>query len=134
MEKELIALAAEYIRDSGLLLPNVLEDFNAGKINCSEEPYGALYWATKEQIETIQKIEQSGHLKVWHIIKGTYEMSDGDLWSLETYLVVFSEYKKKKLTDGTFLVHAYARNLSWGVNEYGDVLIQPNNGGLKRLI
>jgi len=134
MIQNLISLAAEHIRDAGLLFPNVLEDFSAGKINYSKEPFGALYWATKEQIETVRRIEEAGRLKVWHIIKGIYQMSDGGLMELETYLLAFSERKKMPKKNGAFLVHAYTRSLNWGITDYGDILIHSNNGGLKRLV
>ena len=82
------------------------------KLTTQKNPFGALYCATKEQIETIRRIEEAGQLKVWHIIKGTYQMSDGGLMELETYLLAFSERKKMPKKNGAFLVHAYTRNLS----------------------
>lgn len=112
--------------------PNVLQDFTEGVINYSEEPRSALYWATEEQKKVIERIEERGLCKVWHIIKGTYRFGDGEYVQIETYLLAIEENAELEEWNDGYLARSYSRFLTAGTSDYGDVVIKPHNGGLKR--
>ena len=132
MNPKLIENAEAMIRQMKLH-PNVLKDFTEGIINYSEEPDGTLFWATDEQMKVIERIEESGLCKVWHIIKGTYKFGDDEYMQIETYLLSVEETEELEKWNNGYLAFSYSRFPSAGTSDYGEVIIKPHNGGLKRL-
>jgi hypothetical protein len=116
------------------LHPNVLQDFAEGVINYSEEPHGILYWATEEQKKIIERIEGRVFCKVWHIIKGIYRFGDGEYENIETYLLANQKTETLEEWNDGYLSRSYSRFISAGTTDYGDVVIKPHNGGLKRIM
>ena len=132
MEQKLLENARALIQQMRLH-PNVLQDFTEGVINYSEEPRSALYWATEEQKKVIERIEKDGRCKVWHIIKGTYKFGEGEYEKIETYLLSVEEVEELEPWNDGYLAYSYSKFLTAGTSDYGDVIIRPNNSGLKRI-
>ena len=130
MIEELLKNSEDLIKQMKLH-PNVLNDFREGVINCSEEPLSTLFWANDEQKKIIEKIEEKGLCKVWHIIKGKYRF-DGEYEQIETYLLAIEEAEELPEWNDGYLARSYSRFLTANTSDYGDVVIKPNNGGLKR--
>ena len=132
MDETLAMIAEAHIQQMKLYSPNVLDDFKEGVVNCSEEPFGALFHATAAQKEIIKKIEEKGNVKVWHIIKGNYKFPD-EVVQMEPYLLAVDgdDEPLPEWNDG-FLARSYSRMPQKGSSDYGDVIIAFNNGGLKR--
>jgi len=126
--------AENHIQQMGLFQPNVLNDFKGGIVNYSEEPHSILFWATDAQNEVIDMLERKGACKVWHIIKGTYVCPGGERQQIETYLLAIEEKTEFPEWNDGFSAYSYSRFLSAGPGDYGDVIIKPINGGLKRTV
>ena len=131
MIEELLKISEDLIKQMNLH-PNVLNDFRKGVVNCSEEPRSALFWANTEQKKIIEKIEEKGTCKVWHIIKGKYKFSPNEYEQIETYLLAIKEKEDLLEWNDGYLAYSYSRFITANTSDYGDVVIEPNNGGLKR--
>lgn len=117
--------------------PNVIKDFEKGVINYSHEPLCSLFWITDEMKAVIEKIELDGKNKVYHVIKGRYRFPDGDEIDMISYLYVSTDCDSENYSldkvGNEFYAYSFVDNTSWGISEFGDILVRPFNGGIKRL-
>ena len=96
---------------------------------------GILFWVTKEMKEKIRKIEKNSNIKVYHVIKGYYEMSDGEMLEMEDYLYVNTENDSGIVDsyNGSNIVLTWTDNLTWGIKEYGRIGVRSQVGGVVRV-
>lgn len=111
----------------------------------SEEPYGLGYYVNEKEQHIIDKMEKIGHT-VYALIKGRYRIGD-DIMDCTTYLYVdnqdVDQFNYNISTGADPLENIITKfegneyyamaNVFGFEQEYGDVVIAPNNGGLKRV-
>ena len=115
-------------------LKEVIKDYEKEILNCSEEPYSMLFYLNKKMIKKVKELEKE-NLKVFHVIKGKYRMSDETVIKMNTYLLVSKEVEEDlQRTKNGYECFAYVENMDIPeFSEYGYVEIQPHNGGMKRI-
>ncbi|MDR0287568.1 MAG: hypothetical protein LBI03_07700 [Clostridiales bacterium] len=132
MKQDLIELGEKFILQMKLI-QDPSRPFRSGNIMCSEEPRCSMFYVSEAEKRVIAMLEEKGTNKVWHVIEGFYRMYDKTILHMETYLLASEEFPELESWNEGFLAHSYTKNLSWGEGEYGDVVIKPHNGGLKRI-
>jgi len=114
-------------------MPQSLKEYQEEDVLYCSENGGFLYWLTDEQKLIVRDIEAQHSKKVWHVIREKYRMSGGDELEMETYLFISHFTEDPKPWNDGFLVYAFVRNITWGEEEYGDVVVCGSIGGLRRI-
>lgn len=112
------------------LHPNVISDFQQGKLNCSET-FGALFWLDEEKKKIVAELEARCGGVVYHLIRSNTAF--GVMVSC-LYVSKYEEewqQERENLRDG--VVFAYVENLDYpDLSEFGSILVKPVAGGLVR--
>lgn len=73
------AEAVARMKAMGIYNP-IIRDFQAGRVQYYEGPWGAGYWLTDAMKEAVEKFERGGKRLVWGIIRNFLEF--GECWSM----------------------------------------------------
>lgn len=112
---------------------NAVKEFSdEGKLNCSEYGMGILYWLSDEDAAYVRAMEEKSGCLVYHVIK-----SKTTLGTMLTMLYVSKDMEEWELDKEDLKSEGYAcayvENLDDEYcSEYGGVIVQPINGGVRR--
>lgn len=96
---------------------------------------GILFEATPEMFVKAKELEADGTRTVWHVINGHYILGGTDSVEMNTYLIVVDEDVPPEFSDNGQEAEcfAYVENVTDPqLSEYGYVVVQGCNGGLRR--
>lgn len=97
---------------------------------------GILFEATPEMIAKAKELEADGTHTVWHVINGHYILGGVDEVEMNTYLILADDDVLPNFEDNTLEAEcfAYIENVTAPEgSEYGYVIVQGRNGGLRRI-
>ena len=116
------------------LHPNAVREFvDEGKLNCSENGMGALFWLSDEDAKYVRAMEEKTDCLVYHVVKSVTQFG-----TLLTMLYVSKdeeewERDKEELKSEGYAC-AYVENLDDEYcSEFGGVIVQPIFGGVRRI-
>lgn len=132
MQKELKVKAVAALNELSVM-PRIIKEFeNEGILNYSDGKMSTLLWLNDEMKKQVEKIEADGNKMVYHAVVS--HVTDGvENFTFTSYLYVSSEdYPALQVCDPDRRMY-YACSYVTGLHdEYGDVVVHPNFGGLKR--
>ena len=117
------------------IMPQTIKEFEKeGKINKSTYG-GILYWLDEEEKKIVKEFEEKHNCLVYHAIKCSYRMCDGEIMECFDMLYVSEDKEEWELdksdikNDGYMYVYSIS-NFCDG--EFGGIGIKPLNGGVAR--
>ena len=131
LQNKLNQIAELYILESGLD-EQILEKFRHGQLMCSTEPNGKLEPASEDQMKTVNKIEESGDQRVWHIISGLYQFPQG-YKQITTYLIASTELFRLRWAGKTLLSRNCTVFAETETYNFGDAIVVKSGEGLHRV-
>ena len=112
------------------LHPNVVAEFQQGKLNCSET-YGALFWLDDAKKAVVETVETKTGGIVYHTILSN--TSFGVMLSCLYVSKHMEEWERDRADMKDGLVFAYVENMSYpDLSELGSIMVKPLAGGLVR--
>lgn len=116
------------------IIPQAIEQFKEGKINCSEN-IGILYWINDSVKEMVAEFEKKYDCLVYHVIYGCYNFA-GEKQFHYSFLYVSPDKEEWAAERRNILQRnpiAYVINETWNIREFGCISIVENFGGLIRI-
>jgi hypothetical protein len=87
---------------------------------------------TEEMKEQIKELEEQGKIKVMAVVETDCDLS-GEVAHMISYILMGRGLKPDVRKDNSVCFYSYVNNVSWDIQEYGDILLIEKCGRVVRI-